>query len=173
MTIPTFLFHYGSFQPLWHQSGLLQAGPNMEDGRLSLQVRESTLSELLRRLKERRWSVKGVLIHYSDPFILQKSPLNGLRHWPGPKLLACGDLHHGHLPIDTLANYLTAEHHDAVLLTFNPGLLDEVGQRVSVPVRALPPTFSATQGLYLTLNPSAWNCCTLAALGRITPNAEN
>jgi len=37
--------------------------------------------------------------------------------------------------------YLEAEPHDAVLLTFNPAMLTAVQQRLSVPVRALPPTF--------------------------------
>jgi hypothetical protein len=56
-------------------------------------------------------------------------------------LLVCGDLHHGERPLDALAAYLEAEPHDAVLLTFNPALLGDVQQRLSVPVRALPPTF--------------------------------
>jgi hypothetical protein len=67
-------------------------------------------------------------------------PLRGLRRWPGPKLLICGDLHHGPDPIGTLAAYLQAEPHHAVLLTFNPALLDVVRQRINVPVRCLPPT---------------------------------
>jgi hypothetical protein len=53
----------------------------------------------------------------------------------------CGDLHHGERPLDALAAYLEAEPHDAVLLTFNPAMLSAVQQRLSVPVRALPPTF--------------------------------
>ena len=70
-----------------------------------------------------------------------RPPLRGLRHWPGPRLLACGDLHHGSNPIEVLAAYLEAEPHDAVLLTFNPALVAEVRQRLRVPVRCLPPTF--------------------------------
>jgi hypothetical protein len=84
---------------------------------------------------------KPVLLHYSDPFMFRSAPLRGLRCWPGPKLLICGDLHHGPDPIGTLAAYLQAEAHDAVLLTFNPALLDAVRQRINVPVRCLPPTF--------------------------------
>lgn len=55
--------------------------------------------------------------------------------------MACGDLHHGPAPIDTLAAYLQQEPHDAVLLTFNPAWLDEVRQRLSVPVHSCPPSF--------------------------------
>jgi hypothetical protein len=50
-------------------------------------------------------------------------------------------MHHGERPLDVLADYLEAEPHDAVLLTFNPAMLSAVRQRLSVPVRALPPTF--------------------------------
>jgi hypothetical protein len=67
--------------------------------------------------------------------------LQGLRQWQGPRLLACGDLHHGTGPIETLAAYLEAEPHDAVLLTFNPALVAQVRQRLLVPVRSLPPSF--------------------------------
>ena len=59
----------------------------------------------------------------------------------GPRLLACGDLHHGSSPIETLAAYLEAEPHDAVLLTFKPALVAQVRQRLRVPVRSLPPSF--------------------------------
>jgi hypothetical protein len=82
-----------------------------------------------------------VLLHYTDPFLLRAQPLRGLLHWCGPRLLVCGDLHHGERPLDALAAYLEAEPHDAVLLTFNPAMLSAVRQRLRVPVRALPPTF--------------------------------
>ena len=68
-------------------------------------------------------------------------PLRGLRDWCGPRLLVCGDLHHGERPLDVLAAYLEAEPHDALLLTFNPAMLSEVRQCLSVPARTLPPTF--------------------------------
>jgi hypothetical protein len=68
-------------------------------------------------------------------------PLRGLRDRCGPRLLVCGDMHHGERPLDVLAAYLEAEPHDAVLLTFNPAMLSALRQRLSVPVRALPPTF--------------------------------
>jgi len=96
---------------------------------------------LLAALQQRGHDRRAVLLHYSDPFLLRSAPLRGLRHWPGPRLLACGDLHHGKSLIETLAAYLEAESHDAVLLTFNPALVAEVRQRLRVPVRCLPPTF--------------------------------
>jgi len=55
--------------------------------------------------------------------------------------MVCGDLHHGSDPLGTLNDYLDAELHDAVILTFNPALLSTVRQRLRVPVRSLPPTF--------------------------------
>ena len=67
--------------------------------------------------------------------------MKGIRQWPGPRLLACGDLHHGPDPIGTLQHYCVAEPHDAVLLTFNPALLQDVQQRLPMPVRCLAPTF--------------------------------
>jgi hypothetical protein len=67
--------------------------------------------------------------------------MRGIRQWPGPRLLACGDLHHGPDPIGTLQLYCAAEPHDAVLLTFNPALLQDVQQRLHMPVRCLAPTF--------------------------------
>lgn len=82
-----------------------------------------------------------MLLHYSDPFLMRAAALRGIRHWYGPKLLACGDLHHGPDPIGTLIKYLDAEPHDALLITFNPGLVTELRQRVSIPVRSLPPSF--------------------------------
>jgi hypothetical protein len=84
---------------------------------------------------------RGEWRHYTDPFLLRAQPLRGLRHWCGPRLLVCGDLHHGERPLDALAAYLEAEPHDAVLLSFNPALLPAVRQRLQVPVRALPPSF--------------------------------
>ena len=67
--------------------------------------------------------------------------MRDVRAWPGPTLLACGDLHHGPAPIETLEGYLREEPHDAVLLTFNPSSVDCVQQRLNVPVRCLAPTF--------------------------------
>jgi len=135
MQIPVLLFHYGAFQPLWQQPGLIQAGPAMGT--------DSSLEALLAALQQRGLARHRhvVLLHYTDPFLLRSAPLRGLRQWPGPRLLACGDLHHGNNPIEVLAAYLEAEPHDAVLLTFNPALVTEVRKRLRLPVRSLPPTF--------------------------------
>ncbi|WP_063405292.1 glycosyltransferase [Prochlorococcus marinus] len=141
MTVTTILFHYGAFQPLWQQQGLLQAGPQIANQPHGLSVPNQRVDTLISALQYRGLPIKGVLLHYTDPFLIRSAPLRGLREWPGPRLLACGDLHHGSQPINSLADYLTSESHDAVLLTFNPALVDEVSRRVSIPVRALPPTF--------------------------------
>jgi hypothetical protein len=135
------LFHYGAFQPLWQQPGLIQAGPRLNGGSSSVQVRDPGVQGLQASLSHDGLPARGVLLHYTDPFLLRAQPLRGLRHWCGPRLLVCGDLHHGERPLDVLAAYLEAEPHDAVLLTFNPALLSAVRQLLRVPVRALPPTF--------------------------------
>ena len=141
MSATTILFHYGAFQPLWQQQGLIQAGQQIPDTPSGLSVPNARVESLIAALQHRDLPVHGVLLHYTDPFLMRSAPLRGLRLWPGPRLLACGDLHHGPQPIDSLAAYLAAESHDAVLLTFNPALLHEVRRRVSLPVRTLPPTF--------------------------------
>lgn len=135
------LFHYGEFQPLWQQAGMMQAGPRMGSGSDCIQLGLPSVDALKASLVQQGDCSKAVLLHYTDPFLLRSAPLRGLRRWLGPKLLICGDLHHGPDPIGTLAAYLQAEPHDAVLLTFNPALLNEVRQRINVPVRCLPPTF--------------------------------
>jgi hypothetical protein len=135
------LFHYGAFQPLWQQPGLIQAGPRLTGGSSSVQVRYLGVQGLQASLVQSGILSRGVLLHYTDPFLLRAQPLLGLRHWCGPRLLVCGDLHHGERPLDVLAAYLEAEPHDAVLLTFNPAMLSAVRQRLNVPVRSLPPTF--------------------------------
>gem|GEM_PF-1961758 len=141
MQTPTLLIHYGAYQPLWQQPGLIQVGPQMADGTDSLRLAELSVDGLRNALRRRGWAAQGVLLQYTDPFLLRTSPLRGIQQWPGPHLLACGDLHHGPDPIGTLQQYCTAEPHDAVLLTFNPALLRDVQQRLPMPVRSLPPTF--------------------------------
>jgi hypothetical protein len=135
------LFHYGPFQPVWRQRGLIQCGPRLADGRGAIHVRELAITGLRDSLNRSNLPAHGVLLHYTDPFLMRAQPLRGLRHWFGPRLLVCGDLHHGECPLDVLAAYLEAEPHDAVLLTFNPAMLSTVRLRLRVPVRALPPTF--------------------------------
>ena len=138
---PVHLFHYGAFQPLWQQPGLIQAGPRVHEGSGGIQVKALVVDHLNAALHRRGSHSVGVLVHYTDPFLLRSHPLRGLRQWMGPRLLVCGDLHHGESPLDVLAAYLEVEPHDAVLLSFNPALLAAVRQRLSIPVRALPPTF--------------------------------
>ena len=128
MPAPTLLFHYGAFQPLWQQPGLIQAGPRLTCGSSSVQVRDPAVEGLQASLAHAGLPARGVLLHYTDPFLLRAQPLRGLRHWCGRRLLVCGDLHHGERPLDVLAAYLEAEPHDAVLLTFNPAMLGAVRQ---------------------------------------------
>ena len=135
------LFHYGIEQPLWRQVGLIQAGPSLADSNCSIRLQKPELSALQQALSSRGLPPYGPLIHYTDPFLMQAAPLRGLRQWQGPRLLACGDLHHGNRPIETLAAYLDAEPHDAVLLTLNTALVAEVRQQLRALVISLPPTF--------------------------------
>ena len=141
MRTPTLLIHHGAYQPLWQQPGLIQAGQRIADGPQSLRLIKLSVAELRNAIQRRGWASKGVLLQYTDPFLLRAAPMRGIRQWPGPSLLACGDLHHGPDPIGTLQQYCTAEPHDAVLLTFNPALLQDVQQRLPMPVRCLAPTF--------------------------------
>lgn len=141
MRTPTLLIHHGAFQPLWQQPGLIQVGPQITDGPASLQLMELSVAGLSNALQRRGWAAKGVLLQYTDPFLLRAAPMRGIRQWPGPRLLACGDLHHGPDPVGTLQQYCAAEPHDAVLLTFNPVLLQDVQHRLLMPVRCLAPTF--------------------------------
>ena len=107
-----------------------------------------------------------MLIQYTDPFLLRAAPMRGIRQWPGPRLLACGDLHHGPNPIETLQAYCSAEPHDAVLLTFNPALLQKVQQRLQMPVRCLAPTFFR----YPTATPSPTPRLQLLHVGSLGPH---
>ena len=153
MKAPVRLFHYGTFQPLWQQPGLLQVGPRLTDSRASLHVTGTGVMQLKDSLARAGLPLGGVLVHYTDPFLLDSYPLRGLRQWSGPRLLVCGDLHHGESPLDVLAAYLEAEPHDAVLLSFNPALLAAVRQKLNIPVRALPPTFFRYPSAQRVANP--------------------
>ena len=141
MQTPTLLIHHGPYQPLWQQPGLIQIGPQIADTPEGLRLTELSVGGLRDALRKRGLAPKGVLIQYTDPFLLRIAPMRGIRQWPGPRLLACGDLHHGPNPIETLLQYCAAEPHDAVLLTFNPLLLRDVQQNLKMPVRCLAPTF--------------------------------
>lgn len=141
MRYQTLLIHHGEYQTLWQQPGLIQVGPQITDGPESLRLIELSVVALQDALRRRGWATGGVLIQYTDPFLLRAAPIRGIRQWPGPKLLACGDIHHGPDPIGCLQRYCANEPHDAVLLTFNPALRQEVQQHLPVPVRCLAPTF--------------------------------
>ncbi len=141
MQVPALLLHYGAFQPLWHQPGIIQAGPRVSNSSDSILAQGLGVQSLMTSLARAGWPIRGVLLNYTDPFLLRAQPLHGFREWPGQRLLVCGDLHHGEHPLDALAAYLEAEPHDAVLFSFNPALLPAVRQRLKVPVRSLPPTF--------------------------------
>ena len=141
MRTPTLLIQHGAYQPLWQQPGLIQVGPQIADGPAGLRLMELSVAGLRNALRQRGWAAQGVLLQYTDPFLLRAAPMRGIRQWPGPRLLACGDLHHGPDPIGTLQQYCATEQHDAVLLTFNPALLQDVQQLLHIPVRCLAPTF--------------------------------
>ncbi len=140
MAIPrVVLFHYGSYQPLWDQPGLLQCGPQIGPDGISVSVPH--VVELQKALEARGVSHRCALLHYTDPFLIRKAGLQGLEYWLGPKLLVCGDLHHGPMPLETLMGYQKKEFHDAVLLAFNPMLLEQVRACLSIPVHSMPPGF--------------------------------
>lgn len=166
MRTPTLLFHHGAYETLWQQAGLIQVGPQITDGPQSLRLLDLSIAGLHNALKRRGWAARGVLIQYTDPFVLRNAPLRGIRQWPGPRLLACGDLHHGPHPIETLQQYCTAEPHDVVLLTFNPALLKEVQRRLPIPVRCLAPTFFR----YAAATPSTTPRFELLHVGSLGPH---
>ena len=141
MRTPTFLVHQNVYQELWQKQGLIQVGPQLINGPYSLQLTDPSVAGLRRALGQQGVPARGVLIQYTDAYEMRRAPLRGLREWPGPRLLACGDLHHGNDPLNTLFRYFAAEPHDAVLLTFNPMLLPQVRAQLPVPVRCLPPSF--------------------------------
>ncbi len=136
-----FLFHYAQFEPLWEYDGLIQCGPNISSESSGVQVKQSNICNLQNSLRAKGLSTSGVLVHYTDPFIIKAGVLRGLSRWKGPKLLVCGDLHHGDSPIDTLKEYQSKEFHDCILLAFNPILLQEVQAKLNVPVSCYPPGF--------------------------------
>ena len=166
MRKPTLLIHHGAYQPLWRQPGLIQVGPQIADGNDTLRLLELSVAELQNTLRRRGWGAQGVLIQYTDPFLIRARPMRGIRQWPGPRLLACGDLHHGPDPIGTLKKYCATEPHDAVLLTFNPALLQEVQQHLSLPVRCLAPTFFR----YPTATPHSPQIIELLHVGNLGPH---
>lgn len=81
MQAPVRLFHCGAFQPLWQQPGLLQVGPRLTDSPASLQMSGLRVDHLNAVLLRRGFHPGGVLVHYTDPFLLRSNPLHGLRQW--------------------------------------------------------------------------------------------
>ena len=79
MTGTTILFHYGAFQPIWQQQGLLQAGSNINDSPNGLSVPNPRIEMLISALKHRGLPLEGVLLHYTDPFLIRCAPLRSLR----------------------------------------------------------------------------------------------
>ncbi len=141
MPPPYLLYHYADYQPLWAQENLIQAGPFISTNSPGIKIVNHSVRGLKTSLEEIGLNDKSILIHYTDPFFLSKFPLEGLNKWHGPKLLACGDLHHGNQPLNTLDNYLKEEAYDAVLITFNPSLLGKIRSFTNIPVHSYPPSF--------------------------------
>ena len=168
ISLPVFLFHYGPFEPLWQQDGLIQCGPRIPIGTPGINVKVLNIAHLKNALNRQGIPSNGVLVHYLDPFIIRTNILEGLKYWYGPKLLVCGDLHHGESPITTLADYQSREFHDSVLLAFNPMLYQEVRRALSVPVHCCPPGFFRYPKRYP--NPNVKNC--LLHIGSIGPYHE-
>ena len=141
----------------------MQVGPQIADGTEGLRLMDLSVAGLCKALQQRDLATRGVL--FSTP--IRSCSAHAIRKWPGPTLLACGDLHHGPDPIGTLQRYCAAEPHDAVQLTFNPALLQHVQQRLLMPVRCLAPTFFRYPAATPSPKPS-WNFCMWAALAHIT-----
>ena len=56
MALTTVLIHYGSFEPLWQQPGLIQAGPHIEEGPTAIQLRPVSIPALISKLNSRQWN---------------------------------------------------------------------------------------------------------------------
>ena len=74
----TLLIHHGAYQPLWQQPGLIQIGPQIPDGPQSLRLLELSVTGLRNALQQRGWASSGVLIQYTDPFLLRAAPIRGI-----------------------------------------------------------------------------------------------
>ena len=51
MRTPTLLIHFGAYQPLWKQEGLIQVGPQISDGPESLRLTELSVAGLSKALR--------------------------------------------------------------------------------------------------------------------------
>ena len=140
MRTPTLLIHHGAYQPLWQQPGLIQVGPQINDGPTSLQLMQLSVSGLKNALSA-GLGCTGVLIQYTDPFLLRAAPMQGIQSMARSKTSGLRRSSSRPRSVGTLQQYSSVEPHDAVLLTFNPALLETVQQRLTMPVRCLAPTF--------------------------------
>lgn len=66
------LVHSGTLQPLWQQPGLTQVGPAIQS---ALQHGELSVERILVAVDGIDPGRPGVLLHYSDPFVLRARPL--------------------------------------------------------------------------------------------------
>ena len=60
MPVQAVLFHYGAFQPLWQQAGLIQVGPRLRDGCGSVQVQGLGIQDLQAALTRAGLPARGV-----------------------------------------------------------------------------------------------------------------
>ena len=80
MRTTTLLIHHGAYQPLWQQPGLIQVGPRISNGPSALRLMELSTDGLRNALQQRGWARKGVLLQYTDPFLLRAAPMLSLIH---------------------------------------------------------------------------------------------
>jgi len=135
------IYHYGKYEAVWFRPGLYQAGPNISTNAFGIKIQSTDINIIRSTMVAQAIDPRIPLIYYTDNFYLRSAPLCNIRAWPGPKILVCGDLHHGDSPLETLERYLRLEFFDAVLLLCNPSMLNQVRRMVAVPVRFLPPSF--------------------------------
>tara|TARA_Y100001968_G_C19428984_1_gene755959 strand:+ start:1227 stop:2132 length:906 start_codon:yes stop_codon:yes gene_type:complete len=150
------LFHYSKYQEAWEQANLIQAGPSIDNNKNGIEIKEASISLLQKELLLKFPHNKYTLIYYTDPFFISSKPLRGLNKWKLPKIIACGDLHHGFNllnPINTLKNYLEEESFNSAILTFNPILIKKVRENIKIPVNSFPPSFFKYPKEKRTLSP--------------------
>lgn len=75
MSDQVLLLHYGGFQPLWCQPGLIQVGLLLADGATSVHLSAFTIPHLQASLHRAGFPAGGVLVYYTDPFYLRQRPL--------------------------------------------------------------------------------------------------
>ena len=80
MPVPAVLLNYGTFQSLGQQAGLIQTGPRLRDGCGSPGA-EPGHPGSSGHSGPHGFAGSGVLLHYTDPFLLRGQPLRELRQW--------------------------------------------------------------------------------------------